>query len=252
MLAVMPITCQACSGIAWLALYQTYLCELNGNSVYRSFQLNCASTALQLFGCIVSWPLLDMIGRRPLLFYGTGFSAILYFLIGALCAAGSPKAFIGAITIICLAQFVYSIALGSVAYTAAAEIPTQRLRGKTIAIAIGMQFLSYMIQVFVLPYIVDPDEGNLGGKTAFIYGGLLTLFCVYFGLYHPETRRRTFAEIDEMFEAGISARGFGAWKGHRQGVEELEGTCRSRIGSMLSERKKSDGTTTTATTATMA
>jgi len=98
--------------------------------------------------------------------------------------------------------------MGAVAYTIIAEIPTSRLRAKTIVISLMVQQSIYMIELFVLPYIFNPNEANLGAKTAFIFGGM-SLFCiVYLYFCQPETKNRSFAEIDEMFFKKVPARQF--------------------------------------------
>jgi len=56
----------------------------------------------------------------------------------------------------------------------------------------------------VLPFLVNPDQGNLGGRVAFIYGGILAFSCIGIWWYYPETKGRTFAEIDALFELGVS------------------------------------------------
>jgi SP family general alpha glucoside:H+ symporter-like MFS transporter len=46
-----------------------------------------------------------------------------------------------------------------------------------------------------------PDEGNLGGKVGFIFGGLsMGAFAVFF-LEVPEMKNRTYTELDALFEA---------------------------------------------------
>lgn len=42
----------------------------------------------------------------------------------------------------------------------------------------------------------------------FIYGTLLGLSCIGVWWYYPETKGRTFAEIDRLFEMGVRPRDF--------------------------------------------
>lgn len=64
---------------------------------------------------------------------------------------------------------------------------------------------------FFLPYIFNPDQGNLRAKTGFVYAGfcavgvIVTFFCV------PEMKGRTTSEIDRMFELELPARHFKSW-----------------------------------------
>ena len=60
----------------------------------------------------------------------------------------------------------------------------------------------------VLPYAINPDRGNLGGNVAFVFMGLLGL-CTLFMFYAvPETKGRTYSEIDELWSRGTPPRKF--------------------------------------------
>lgn len=61
---------------------------------------------------------------------------------------------------------------------------------------------------FVLPYLFNPDKANLGAKVAFIFGGLCVLSLVYLYFYQPETKGRSYEELDEMFMKHVTARDF--------------------------------------------
>lgn len=54
----------------------------------------------------------------------------------------------------------------------------------------------------------NPNEANLGGKVGFVFGGL-SFFCIAFlWWYQPETRGRSYEELDEMFIKKVPAREF--------------------------------------------
>lgn len=58
------------------------------------------------------------------------------------------------------------------------------------------------------PYFMNPTAWNASGKTGFFWGGtaLLTFIWAYFRL--PETKGRTYEELDILFARKISARKF--------------------------------------------
>lgn len=72
-----------------------------------------------------------------------------------------------------------------------------------------MNGLSSCIWSFSLPYAINPDQGNLGGKIAFVFGATLVACFVFVFFFIPETKDRTFIEIDELYERGVPAR---KWK----------------------------------------
>jgi hypothetical protein len=64
---------------------------------------------------------------------------------------------------------------------------------------------------FTLPYLFNPNAANLQAKVSFLFGGTSILSCVYLFFYHPETKGRSFEEIDELFLKEVSARKFGSY-----------------------------------------
>ena len=71
---------------------------------------------------------------------------------------------------------------------------------------------------FVLPYLFNPDQLDLGGKLGFIFGGLSVLCLVYLWFYQPETAGRTYEELDEMFVNRVKARKFRTYKTDAQAM----------------------------------
>jgi SP family general alpha glucoside:H+ symporter-like MFS transporter len=65
-----------------------------------------------------------------------------------------------------------------------------------------------MVAKIVIPYLVNPDEADLGGKVGFIFGGLGAIGTVWTWFYLPETKGRTVDELDALFEARIAPRKF--------------------------------------------
>ena len=59
--------------------------------------------------------------------------------------------------------------------------------------------------------------------SGFFWGGLMVLYIPLMYFFVPETRGRTFAEIDELFEKKISARKFASFETeHQLGQREHE------------------------------
>ncbi|KAJ3962673.1 hypothetical protein N0V92_000567 [Colletotrichum tropicale] len=49
---------------------------------------------------------------------------------------------------------------------------------------------------------------NLGGKVAFIFGATLAVCCVFIFFMVPETKDRTYIEIDELWTRKVPPRKF--------------------------------------------
>jgi hypothetical protein len=62
--------------------------------------------------------------------------------------------------------------------------------------------------LFTIPYMINPDAGNLGGKVGFIFGGfgLISSIVAYF--YIPETKGLSFDDLDWLYTHHIPPRKF--------------------------------------------
>ena len=84
--------------------------------------------------------------------------------------------------------FAYQASIGGAGYTLVAETPTSSLRNPIQAMATFTNALFNSMWSFALPYMINPDEANMGGRVAFIYFGLNFIACVVIFFYYPETK----------------------------------------------------------------
>lgn len=132
--------------------------------------------------------------------------------MAGLATVGTVPALKGAISMILLYCFWYNVTIGATAYTILCETSTSHLRIKTIVIGLALQNALNTMWSFVLPYLFNPDQFNLGGKLGFIFGSLSVVCLVYLWLYQPETAGRTYEELDKMFMKRVKARKFVAYR----------------------------------------
>jgi hypothetical protein len=85
-----------------------------------------------------------------------------------------------------------------------AEVPTLRLREKSITISTFLGFCVSVLVTFVSPLIQDARYGNLGGKIGFLYGSFSFLAAIWTFLFCPETGFRSLEELDELFQNHVS------------------------------------------------
>ena len=90
----------------------------------------------------------------------------------------------------------------------AGEVSSIRLRTKSIAIGFTFNYAFSTVWNVVIPYMFNQDQGNLGGKIGWIYFGLCLATLVVIYLEIPETKGRSFYELDKMFEAKVPTRKF--------------------------------------------
>ena len=79
---------------------------------------------------------------------------------------------------------------------------------KTVVLARNSYNLIAIVNSILTPYMLNSDQWNWGAKTGLFWGGLaaISLVWAYFDL--PETKGRTFAELDELFHQRVPARKF--------------------------------------------
>lgn len=211
-ISIGPLCIQSLCGISFIASYATYYMQLAGYSTSESFKLQIVQQAISMIGNIMSWYLVDRVGRRNLTFYGMLVLTIILWLTGGLATASTPGAIKGTVAMILLYCWWYNVTIGATAYTVLCEVSTSRLRVKTIAIGLAAQNALNMMWSFVLPYLFNPDKANLGARVAFIFGGLAVLSMVFLWFCLPETANRTYEELDEMFINKVPARKFKGYK----------------------------------------
>ncbi|PMD36491.1 general substrate transporter [Hyaloscypha variabilis F] len=218
-IAIAPYCIQTLSGIYFASNYSTYYYQLAGYSSSESFVLQIIQQVISMIGNIMSWFLVERVGRRPLMFYGLCFLTVDLILTGALAVVATPAALKGTCALILIYCWAYNVTIGAIAYTLLAETATSRLRIKTVAIGIFAHNAINVMWAFVIPKLFNPDQANLGAKVSFIFGGLAALACLYLWIYQPETAGRTYKELDELFTNKVAGRKFKSTKTQT----ELEG-----------------------------
>jgi SP family general alpha glucoside:H+ symporter-like MFS transporter len=120
--------------------------------------------------------------------------------------------------------FFYDISVGPVCYSLVSEIPTTRLRIKTVVLARNLYNCFSIVNGVIIPYMLNVDAWNWRGKAGFFWGGLALLCCVWAYFRVPEPRGRTYAEMDALFEQKVSARKFASTQVnifHEESVERV-------------------------------
>lgn len=199
---------QQTSGSAMIG-WGTYFMTQVGLSRSDAYSLGVAQYGMAFLGTVASWFLMPHYGRRQLYLWGQSIMFVGLLAIGLL---GIPKlsASIGwAIGALMLVEtFVYDITIGPVCYSLVAELPSTRLRIKTVVISRTVYNLAGILIGLLQPQFMNPTSWNWGAKTSLLWAGvnLLGLCWTYFRL--PEPKGLTYADLDVLFENKVSARDF--------------------------------------------
>jgi SP family general alpha glucoside:H+ symporter-like MFS transporter len=195
---------------AGLMGYSTYFYEQAGLPTSDSFDMAIAQYGIGIVGTLLSWVLMSYFGRRTLYLRGLMVLFIMLMIIGfiSLAPASSKGASWATGSMLLVYTFFYDSTVGPVCYSLVSEIPSTRLRTKTIVLARNTYNVFSIVNGVIIPYMLNNAAWNWRGKSGFFWGGLCFLCVVWTYFRLPEPRDRTFGELDVLFENKVSARDF--------------------------------------------
>ncbi|ABN67311.2 maltose permease [Scheffersomyces stipitis CBS 6054] len=202
----------------------SYFFSQAGLNSSETYKLNLGTTAIAFSGTVCSWFLLARFGRRTIYVTGFAFLVLFLFLIGVLAkpaeSNGTVKWVQCGLTMLWVST--YALTIGPLAFTISAEMSATRIRSQSVCLARNSYNLVNLISYIVEPYLINPGSANLRGKTAFVWfaTALPTFIWSYYRL--PETRNRTYEELDLLFEKRVPARQFASYDLYSGDTSEIE------------------------------
>ncbi|KAL7911352.1 general substrate transporter [Trichoderma velutinum] len=203
-IACMILSAQTLPGEA-MCYSASYFFTQAGLPSADAYKLNLGSIALAFIATCFSWVLMTFFGRRTLLIAGLGLLTLDLLVIGCLSYAAGSSAQWAQSALAMLWLGIYSATLGPQSFALAAEISATRLRSQTISLARNAYNVVNIVDNTVESYLINPTEANLKGKTAFFWFGLGVLTTTWAVFRLPETKNRTYEELDVLFERHIPA-----------------------------------------------
>jgi MFS family permease len=185
--------------------------KLAGLDTSKSFDVGVSVTAAGVAGNMLSPVVVNRYGRRNVFVQGMFVLTALLLLIGIMdvVPTGAAKWVQAACTVIY--AFIYFLTIGAIAFVLLGETSSPALRAKTTGLATATQGILGIIMNFTMPYMINPNEGNMRGKVGFVFGGLALVASVGSYFYCPELKGRTFNEINRLFEAKVPPRKMGGY-----------------------------------------
>ncbi|KAM0714810.1 hypothetical protein Q7P37_009274 [Cladosporium fusiforme] len=173
-----------------------------------AYAITLGGKGLCFVGTVLSWFYIHRFGRRKIWLCGFATLTAILWTVGFLSLPSQTQPLGWGQSLLCVVWLgVYSMSVGPIVYTVVAEIGSTRLRTQTVVLGRSVYYVGNILFGGVLqPKFMSPGDWNLKGKTAFFWAVLasLTLLWGYFRL--PETKDRTFGEMDILFQKGVSAR----------------------------------------------
>lgn len=194
----------------WFGGNVVYFLEQAGFDSAQSFDFGVGENAIALVGTVAAWFVLQRLGRRALFVWGLAIMFTILMAVGFMgipSPVGAPGLGWASGSLMMIYVFTYDVTVGPVCYCLVAEVPSTRLRIKSVVIARNAYLVASLVANFLNPPILNPSAWNLRGKGGFIWAGICLVILLWTIFRLPETAGRSSAELDMLFEQKV-----GAWK----------------------------------------
>ncbi|KAF9773749.1 hypothetical protein IL306_008377 [Fusarium sp. DS 682] len=178
-----------------------------------SFRMSVGGLGIASVGTIISWWLLPL-GRRTLYLWGLGLLTAVLMIVGFISvgAGDSQAGNYAQASMMLIWLGVYYMTVGPVCYAIISEVSSTRLRNKSVCVSRIAYYIAQIICNVVNPYMLNPTAGNWRGKTGFFWGGWSFIFFIWTFFRLPETKNKTFEELDLLFANNVATREFARYK----------------------------------------
>lgn len=208
--------------------YSTYFLKQAGLNTSKAYAFAMGQYAINMAGVFGAWFLMTLgIGRRALYLYGLCGLCIMLFVMGFLGLVPDShrtQSSLATGSMMVIWALFYQLSVGTVAYSLVAELSTRRLQIKTVVLGRNLYNIVAIICGVLTPYMLNPGAWDWGNYAGFFWGGLCFCCIVYTYFRVPEPKGRSFAELDVLFERGISARKFASTR-----VDVFDETIEGRV-----------------------
>ncbi|PNP44994.1 hypothetical protein TGAM01_v206311 [Trichoderma gamsii] len=204
---------QVLCGICF-AYNSTYFFQQIGLTSTQTYHLNVGGTGMALFGTLVCWFfIMPNFGYRTTYWVGMGGMCAILIIIGGLNVHTNEKPVAMTQAVLTLIwTLIFQLSVGQLGWALPAELGSTRLRQKTICLARNSYAVTAVVAGVLQPYFMNPSEWNLKGYTGFIWGGTAFLMTVWAYFRLPESKGRTYEELDILFARRVSARKFANYR----------------------------------------
>lgn len=103
---------------------------------------------------------------------------------------------------------IYYLTVGPICYAIISEISAVRLRSQSVCLSRMTYYIFQITGNIIHPYMVNPTEANWKGKAGFFWSGTCALFFLWAFFRLPESRDRSYEELDILFKERVAARKF--------------------------------------------
>jgi MFS transporter, SP family, general alpha glucoside:H+ symporter len=203
---------QNLSGLPLIAFIAYFYGQI-GFSQKRSFDLSTGMHGLAILGNLLSFVLMKHVGRRTLYLTGLAAQFTILIIAGTLSSFKEAPATLWATAgMVILFIFTFDLVVGPLTYTLVAEIPSSRLRVKSVVLARVSYNICALVTNVLQQHMMNPLDWDWRGKSCFFWAGSCLLCFVYCYWRLPETKGLTYLELDILFDKAAPARKFSAFQ----------------------------------------
>lgn len=192
--------------------YSTYFLEQAGLSTSHAYSFAMGQYSINMVGVFGAWTLMAFgVGRRTLYFWGLcGLCTMLMIMgfLGLVPERNRDQSSLATGSMMIVWALFYQLSVGTIAYSLVSELSTRRLQIKTVVLGRILYNMVAIVCNVLTPYMLNPTAWDWGNFAGFFWGGVCFCCIIYTYFRVPEPRARSFAELDMLFEKGISARKF--------------------------------------------
>ena len=147
---------------------------------------------------LVGMRIIDSVGRKPLMIWGSLGLGLCHFLIGYCYYTGLTGIYVFVLALAAVACFAAT--LGPVAWVLISELFPNRIRGMAMSLAV----LSLWVANFVLSFTFPILKDALGPSFTFWVYGVVCLVGLFYSMGIPETKGKSLEEIELAVMGGGS------------------------------------------------
>ncbi|KAH6693690.1 hypothetical protein F5X68DRAFT_228099 [Plectosphaerella plurivora] len=191
--------------------YAAQFLQAAGMDETMSFNYSMAIQSVNILATGIAISLMGRVGRRWFYFLGSnaiGFWMAMIGIIGTLTQ--TPKTATAIATMLILTNFTFKVSIGPACFVVAGEMSSNRVRAQTIVLGRATYVISALINNQLTPRMVSSadDSWGWGPLAGWFYFGFCLIYAVYLWFKLPETKNRSFAELDYLFQKKVNARQF--------------------------------------------
>ena len=210
---------QAMCGQA-ICSYATVFLQAAGMAATQSFNYSMGIQSSNIVATGTAIYLMGRVNRRTFYLCGLGAIAVAQLVIGIIGVVPVSVATTGiAIAVMMIIiNLAFKVSLGPACYTIIGETPNSRVRPQSIVLARTTYILGNIINGQVIPRQFSKTAWNWSAKVGWYWLGIDIVAIIYTYFRIPETKDRTFLELDYLFGQRVPARKF---RGYKVDVHEM-------------------------------